>query len=469
MNCAIDMYLLNIRRSIAIFWQFDNVFGIVIDMRFIERVKYFVSHKFVRSTAVLQIGTIAGTLIQAIAGIFVARLLAPDMFGQYSIAFSVASIVTIFLGAGVQDAVAPNIARAWATADDNSLRQSLGFWAKFTLANIIATCVVVLAVPFITGHLYGSSVLGGYADLIIIASLVSTTLFTIVQLMLQISGRIGWLSCITLTDVAVRYSLSVCFLLVGFGIWGAVSGHLIGAIIIFAISMVLYQRLVGRYVQIPSIAQLIKLIRSTSWNPLIGPTVWVMIDRNLGMLYGALPVAMIGLYVAGAEVAYFKLAFGYLMLAMTALGPISTLLNVHFPTVQVTDRRRLRDVFVRVTLYSILMTTGITFVVLAISPLVFRVLYGNAYLPSIPYVYGLGLFGVLFGLGVGLGPMWRAVNRVHVSILINIITLGLGIPLGIALITHWHVWGAVAMVTIWYTLAHIISFLYLLNVLKSSR
>ncbi|MEK9145138.1 MAG: hypothetical protein AAB339_05970, partial [Elusimicrobiota bacterium] len=41
------------------------------------------------------------------------------------------------------------------------------------------------------------------------------------------------------------------------------------------------------------------------WRPLLTPTLWVMVDRNLGMLYGALPIAMVGLYSTEAEVAYF--------------------------------------------------------------------------------------------------------------------------------------------------------------------
>lgn len=438
-------------------------------MRIIERTRYFIAHRFVRDTAVLQVGTVLGTFVQAVAGVVVARLLKPDLFGQFSVAFSVASIVTIFLGAGVQDAVAPQVARAWATGDRPSLWQAVGFWAKFTAANIIATVAVVLFLPAITAHLYHSRSVGGYAAVVIIASLVSTTVFTLCQLMLQVAGRIRALSAITFADVVVRYTAVVGLILAGLGVWGAVAGHLVGSLVLATVSIVAYSRLARAYPQLPGLRALFGLARHTAWRPLIRPTLWVMVDRNLGMLYGALPVAMVGLYAAGAEVAYFKLAFGYLMLAMTAVGPVSTLLNVHFPTVQVTDRSRLRGTFVRVTVYSTLMTAGITLVVLAVSPWVFRLLYGPVYLPSIPYVYGFAVFGALFGLGVGLGPMWRAVNRVHVSIIINLFTLGLGIPLGIWLITQWHLWGAVAMVTLWYTASHLLSFIYLLKVLENSK
>ena len=431
------------------------------------RIKYLLGHAFVRQSAVLQAGTVLGTLIQAVSGVVIARVLKPELFGQYSVAFSIASIVTVLLGAGVQDAVAPYAARAWATSDQSGLRRALGFWAKFTLANIVATLAVVLILPLVVSGIYHDGNLGFYAVIIIIASLISTTVFTLAQLMLQIAGRIAALSVLTLVDVVARYGAVIGLALAGLGIYGAVSGHLLGALAVFLVSIVVYGGLARSLPILPSFSDFPSLVATTPFKPLIGPTLWVMADRNLGMLYGALPVAMVGLYATGTEVAYFKLAFGYLMLAMTALGPISTLLNVHFPTVQVTNAERLKAAFIKVTSYSMLMTFGITAVIIAVSPWVFRLLYGPLYLPSIPYVYGLGVFGALFGLGVGLGPMWRAVNRVRVSIFINLCTLGVGVPLGIFMIHRWNTWGAVAMVTLWYTVSHVASFVFLVRILNS--
>ena len=77
-------------------------------------------------------------------------------------------------------------------------------------------------------------------------------------------------------------------------------------------------------------------------------------------------------------------------------------------------------------------------------------------------------YGSLFGIGVGLGPMWRAINKVKVSILINSIILGVGIPLGLWLIKSHGLWGAVIMVTVWFSVSHLISFFYLMRKLKEA-
>ena len=108
----------------------------------------------------------------------------------------------------------------------------------------------------------------------------------------------------------------------------------------------------------------------------------------------------------------------------------------------------------------------LSFGVAIVSPVVFRILYGESYLPSIKYIFGLIAYGSLFGIGVGLGPMWRAINKVKVSIIINSLILAGGVPLGLWLIKNYGLWGSVVMVTIWFSVSHIISFTYLIKKLK---
>ena len=198
----------------------------------------------------------------------------------------------------------------------------------------------------------------------------------------------------------------------------------------------------------------------------LGFSVWTAIDRNVANLYFLLPVVLTGIYVSTAEVTYFKLAFGYLNLALSLLGPISVLLNVEFPKMKIENTRNLSRNFVKVSLYSTFLSALLSVGVVVIASRVFKILYGPSFLPGVPLVGGLLIYGALFGIGVGLGPMWRAINRVKTSILINAVVLGAGIPFGLFLIKKFGVWGAVAMVTLWVTISHFISFFYLARTLK---
>jgi len=55
---------------------------------------------------------------------------------------------------------------------------------------------------------------------------------------------------------------------------------------------------------------------------------------------------------------------------------------------------------------------------------------------------------------------------VKVSIIINSLVMVGGIPLGLWLIENYGLSGSVIMVTIWFTISHLISFVYLIKKLN---
>ena len=195
----------------------------------------------------------------------------------------------------------------------------------------------------------------------------------------------------------------------------------------------------------------------------LGFSFLIAIDRNVAMLYFILPVIMAGIYISATEVGYFKLAFGYINLAMTILVPVSVLLNVVFPKMKVGEEKNLRKNFIKVSVYSTVISFLVTIAIVLASTFAFRFIYGENFLPSVRYVWGLFIYGALFGIGVGLGPMWRALNRVKVSILINTLVLIVGIPLSLFLMSRLGGWGAVISVTFLVTVSHLISFIYLVR------
>jgi len=217
---------------------------------------------------------------------------------------------------------------------------------------------------------------------------------------------------------------------------------------------------------LPSIRGLLRQVKNVSIFKYLNFSFWVAVDRNIGALYMILPVVLTGIYVSTWEVSFFKLAFAFVNLALSLLGPVSVLLNIEFPKMKIEDGQKLARNFIKVSMYGLLLSSVLTAGAVVVSPLAFRLLYGESFMPSVSYVFGLFVYGALFGIGVGLGPMWRAINKVKVSIIINCIVLGIGIPLGLLLIKNFGNWGAVIMVTLWFTVSHMASFIYLSRQLK---
>lgn len=431
-----------------------------------EKVRWLTTHAFVRKAVVLQIAGGTASIVQSLAGVVLARLLKPELFGQYSLAFSIASVASVVLASGFQDALMPVIARGHARGDAEEVLDGFAYWAKWIGASVIFVGLVSIALPAITARLYGGMAVGAFAVVILIASLISSSLLSLAQVAAQIAGRINALAGMTLSDMIIRYGGAIVLTGVGLQVLGASAGHLIGAIIVAIGVVPVFVWLQKQDTLLPRLRSIVARARSIPWQMHRSRGIWVWVDRNFGMLYQALPIAIVGLYVPIAHVAFFKLAFGYLNTGMAVLGPVSLLLNTEFARVQVSSPERLRLAFIKVSMMGMAIAGGVTAFSAVVGYWVFRVLYGSAYLDGVPLVYGLTLYGTIFGLGIGLGPMWRALNKVRISVYINLVVLGIGIPLGLWLVRQYGSWGGVAMVTLWYGAAHLGSFFYLLRELR---
>ncbi len=433
----------------------------ILQPSFRERISYFRQHTFVRNVATLQLGSFLGNFIQALIGVFLARLLQPERYGIYAIAFSLASLV--FITTGVQEAVTVALAETYTKRDKEGTRNALAFFVKFTAIFAILTVIVALFLPTIGKIFYHNSSVGIYAAIVVIASVISSTLFMLVMIVLQAMGKIRVMNLLGITDQSIRYIFSLIMVIAGFGVLGAALGHFFGALIVFVISGFLWEKLRIGEKLFPSLRSLVKHIKTASLKKYLGFSLWITVDKNIASLYAILPVLLAGIFLSSSQVTFFKLAFGYVNLALSLLGPISTLLNFEFPKMKIEESGKLRSNFIRVSLYSMGLSVLLTLGAIVTAPFVFKIIYGKAFLSSVHYVTALLVYGCLFGIGVGLGPMWRAIDKVRVSIIINAVVMLTGIPLGLFLISSFGLVGAVAMVTVWFSVSHLISFFYLIN------
>ena len=100
---------------------------------FKEKFNYYRQHWFVRHVVTLQTGSFAGTVFQAVVGIFLARLLQPELFGIYALAFGMASIGGILIGAGNQEAVSTLLGSAYAKKEGEEIKNILAYLLKITV------------------------------------------------------------------------------------------------------------------------------------------------------------------------------------------------------------------------------------------------------------------------------------------------------------------------------------------------
>ena len=378
-----------------------------------------------------------------------------------------ASVASVILGSGAQDAMASVIGGAYARRDEREVKTAFAFLLKIALLASLAALIIIFFLPAIAGRFYGDSRIGFYAAAVMLAAIFSSSFFSLTSVALQMAGRIKEMTVLIFSDQVLRFGAALILVVAGLGVSGAVGGQLAGAAVIFSVSVFIWRRIAGQIHSLPSLSELAVQFFRVPLKRYFGFSFWVAADRNMGNLFMALPVVLAGIYLAASEVTFFKLAFGFVNLALSLLGPISVLLNLEFPKMKVENATGLRTKFIKISLYSLGLSSLLTLGAIIIAPLAFKILYGVSFMPSVKYVAGLLIYGCLFGIGVGLGPMWRALNRVKISIFINVLVLGAGIPFGLWLIRLYGPWGAVMMVTIWFTVSHLASFSYLLKKLRT--
>ena len=431
------------------------------------RIQNIFKGAFLKNVITLQMGSILGTLTQAVAGICIARILQPELFGIYALAFSLASLFGIFMATGVGDGITSIVAGAYARGDKETIADALGFLLKIaSIIGIVVTLALIL-LPLLSNLLYHQYDIGLFAAIVIMASIISNLLFSVSQVAFQAERRIGMATFFIFLDLLVRWGLSLLLVLSGYRILGAAIGHLVGAIIIFSIVGFSWNRLLPADSLFPKLGQVIRSAIAVSWKRFIRYSFWVALDRNMATLFSFLPISMAGIYLASSDVAFYKIPFGFANLALSLLGPISMMLNIEFPRLREENFSKMKLSFINITFYSIIFSGFLVICAAIISPIAFKILYGESFMPSVKYTYGFIIYGVFNGLGIGLGPMWRAINKVKVSILINTVVLAIGIPMGLYLLKHYGIWGGVVMVTVWFAISHLVSFMYLYRYLNS--
>ncbi|OGN33292.1 MAG: hypothetical protein A3I39_03075 [Candidatus Yanofskybacteria bacterium RIFCSPLOWO2_02_FULL_47_9b] len=428
-----------------------------------ERINYFRQHWFVKNLAILQVGNFSNTLIQGLTGIIIARLLQPELFGIYAISFSLAGLLVMVVSFGIQDTGAAIVGGAYAQENHQGTKEAFLFLGRIAFIIAVLSVVAVLVAPTLAEKIYHNSRIGWYAGILVMASFISNTFLNFSALAYQVLGKIKQMTLLTFTDQTLRNILAVVLTALGLGVIGAMSGHLLGAGVMLIISIIVWERLRGNHPVFPSIREFFTQTSRAQVRKHISFSAWVALDKNIATLFNLLPILMVALYVSTTEVTYFKISLAYVNLVLGLMGPISTLLNVELPRMREEDPTILKKNFIRVSMYSLLCSVVLTIGALIISPIALRILYGHSFVPGVKYILGLGIYGAFLGIGIGLGAMWRALNKVKISILINTITLAIGIPGGLYLIKHFGVWGAVIMISAWFTVSHMASFFYIIR------
>lgn len=392
-----------------------------------DKIRELSRKKFIQDVSILQCGLFVSMGISAVVSVIFARLLGADNYGLYALIFSFVGLISVLMDMGEGYAVLTLLPAAYAKKDKQEIKNLLGYFIYIGLliSSVVGVLIVILA-PFLSGLLYHRPEVGRFARYIFFALMVKI-IFSLLTLVLQSVRRIKSLTLAENFNKIVYLVIPVIFVLLGYGIWGIVFGHLISSVLLFAISFLAYNYLAKKDQLLPSLIEILRNFRNIKFRKYFKFSVFISINKNLGNLYSLFPITFLGMFVAAnSQIAYFKIAISYLSISTIFMTAISRILLVQLPKSLVCGKETFKNDLKRVSLIAGFSFLALLSFFLVVARYLVFFFYGEQYLPAVKLIYILSAGFLMVGFAVGYSSFFRTLDKLKPLFWINLIVLTSG-------------------------------------------
>jgi len=431
----------------------------------LNRIKKWRHISFVQDTAVMQMGSGFTTVVNVLASVAFARILLPEKYGVYSLVFALAGLFAIFMNLGVDRATLILLADAFEKKDRKEILNIFIYFLKISL--VVSLGIGGLAIiisPIVSTYMYGAPYVGELVRLVIFANILGIfyeLISIILQVMRNIKGYVFFDNIKNLLRISFGFAL-----IFSLGVFGVLVGYLSSVIVSMILSIFVYSYLQRKYEVLPSFKEIISNWRGVYIKNYFKFGFLIAINQNMTQLYSTLPVIFLSLFFPTETVGYFNIAMKYVSLPLVFLSPVSQLLAVRLPQLKASNNPLFARNFYKVSLISGFIAFFLVVPAVIIAPFVIRFFYGPEYVESIKIVYWLMPLTILSGLSVGIGPLFRTLNKMKEIIIINFLIIILGGLPAFYLIKIYGLIGIAIVTVTWFTMSYSFAFIYIRKFLK---
>ncbi|MFA6254823.1 MAG: oligosaccharide flippase family protein [Patescibacteria group bacterium] len=435
-------------------------------IKLVERVFNLRKKKFIQDTAILQIASFFSTGLSIIGSIIYARVLGVEGYAIYALIFVFVSFSSTFTDVGTGQTSLTLLSEAYTKKDKKTSLDILTYYFKVNLLVSFVICAIVIILsPFLTAKLYGSPEIGQLARVIILAEVVKI-FFGMFVVVLQVIRRITYLAIVENLNKVLSVIIPAVLVLIGYGLKGLTFGYLAVAIFFALFSYFAYSLLVRNDSVLPSWKEIYANFFKVKVGYYFKFGFLIAIDKNLGGLYGILPIFLLGIFSL-KDVAFLKIAISYAGLPSIFLASsVSRLLAVQLPKSKSYGLSTLKRDYIRSSVGSLIITAFFSIFFMILSPLLIPLIYGKEYVSVVALTYPLLVGTIFINLGVGSGPLFRTLNLMRESILINLIFLSIGGGILYYFLKTYPINITVYLIACWLPLVNFTSFVYLFHRLE---
>jgi len=434
------------------------------------RLQRFFQRKFVQDTLALQVSKLGITGLSFVSSIIITRLMGDTAFGTWGLVQALFLLVQALNLTGIGTSTVSRLAVAVGARNESEILDLMGYYVRVLLLwSLVSIVGLALAGPPLARLMYD-----GDAHIGMLAALYSLTIpadgiYGLVVIALQ-SRR-------SMREVAVLQNVNQIVLVVCALVALAISptadamviGRLAYSYLTMALGLWVYWRLrVGERGTYPPFRDVLSRARTVPLGSYWRFGVANALDKNFALIYTQLPMTLVGA-VWGKEAA------GHLNLALTALGRLSFFTSAIYDNMQAVvpqavgrgDFVGLRRNFLRALAALTVSGTGFFLALAIIAPLVVPPIYGDEWIPAIPLIQALCIYGAVTTAGGIFGPLYRAFEQMRAALAAKIAATVIMLPLGVALVMSMGALGGAWMINGMYGLSIAFTAVFTLRALYS--
>lgn len=364
-------------------------------------------------------GTASATIIMAIASIIIARLLGPELYGQYTLALVTPQLLLLFTDLGINQGITKFTAGFRAKGENRRVKRVIryGLILRATAGTIIFVVNYFFADFFATVLLQRPE-LTLYVRIAAISVLFQAIFTTVTSAFVGLD-KTEYNALASNIQASAKAIISLSLVLLGFSIAGAVIGHVMSYVVaaILSLAILIYATRENKNIQDEGdkVGSALKDILN------YGIPLYISI-----LFTGFIPIyqnVVLALFTTDVDIGNYRAAINFTSLMQVVTVPITTVLLPAFSKLESSTEEKVRTLYKLANKYTALIIVPLTFLVIILSREIVEIIYGYAYqsAPLFLAFYSLLYFLVGFGYLV-LPSLYNGLGETKTTLRISLIT-----------------------------------------------
>ena len=378
-----------------------------------------VAEDSVRGGFFLFSGTALSTLILAISSIMIARLMGPELFGQYSLAFVVPQLLFVFTDLGINQGVTKFAAEQKSKNQTNSTAKLIkhGILIRASIGILIFIINYIFAEQLATFLLQRPEL----AFFVRIASItiLFQTLFTIANAAFVGLDKTEYNALATNIQAFAKTLIQILLVLSGFAVTGAIMGHVASYVVGAAAGLILLTIVLRKKTENKTTN---RTFRENS-RLLIHYGAPLYVFALLGAFIPFVQNLILAIFTTDEAIGNYKAAVNFATLLTVLSIPITTALLPAFSKLNSFSNNSAKNFFRLANKYISIIILPATVLIIIFSNQIVQIIYGSTYTTAPSFLAIYCLLYLLVGLGsLTLGGFYNGLGETSLTLRMGITT-----------------------------------------------